>query len=651
RPASVDQGFASHNVMAFTEDHAGRLWVATFDGGITIIDRATSRVTSLRRDAATPGSLSDDRVMALLTDREGFIWAGTMSGGLDRIDPETRAAKVFSHDAADPQSLGAPGVMSLFEDAAAGLWVGTYGGGLSLLNRATGKFQRYTADAADATKLASDRVTALAGDATGLLWVGTDGGGLHVLDPATGIFSRLRHDVRDSRTLSADTVYALHVDPHGTVWVGTRGGGLDRMFGSPRAPQSVHFTHLSEKNGLPNNTVYGIHSDGAGRLWISTNYGLAQVDPLSGRVRAFHRAHGLQGEEFNFGAHYVSHGGQMFFGGANGYNAFLPAALQSGAVPPPIVLTSATVLNRPAITGSAAQRLGELHLGYRDDIVTFEFAALDYAAPLANTFQYRLEGAESGWVDAGTRRSVTYANLGGGRYSLLVRAANADGVWSKAGASIAMAVDPPPWQSSWAYAAYGLIVAMLIVASWVAHRYKLEREARYSRTLEVQVRERTRELATHASALEQANRKLEEASFTDPLTGLGNRRSLKHMMPQMIASNPRGGRLALMVVDLDFLKPINDEHGHEAGDRVLISMSKILRDCMLRPDCVVRWGGDEFVMVHACDDLDAAAELAERVRSAVCSHRFRLAGSAHARTSCSIGFALYPFVRSVPGLL
>ncbi len=103
-----------------------------------------------------------------------------------------------------------------------------------------------------------------------------------------------------------------------------------------------------------------------------------------------------------------------------------------------------------------------------------------------------------------------------------------------------------------------------------------------------------------------------------------------------------------MVVDLDRLKPINDEYGHEAGDRVLIHVSRILRDCLHGLDTVVRWGGDEFVIVHACSNLDAAAELAERIRIAVSTHRYRLSGNTIARTSCSIGFALYPFVRSRP---
>src|SRR5581483_10044226 len=127
----------SRNVMAFTEDRSGRLWVATFGGGITLTGPGPAPPLTLRKK---PGGLSDDKVMALMTDHEGFVWAGTMEGGLNRIAPRTFDVKVFDHDPNDPTTLGAPGVMSVLEDSAGRIWAGTYGGGLSRLDRATGHF-------------------------------------------------------------------------------------------------------------------------------------------------------------------------------------------------------------------------------------------------------------------------------------------------------------------------------------------------------------------------------------------------------------------------------------------------------------------------------------------------------------------------------
>jgi diguanylate cyclase (GGDEF)-like protein len=648
--AGPGQGMASRNVMAFTQDNAGRLWIATFGGGITVLNPPAARPITLRQATPKPAGLSDDRVMSLLTDHEGIVWAGTMAGGLDRIDPRTLTVTVFGYDANDTSTVGAVGVMSLLEDSVGRLWVGTYGGGLSQLDRSTGRFRRYLSDPTLATSLSADRVTALAEDRTGRIWVGTDGGGLDVLDPGSGRFFHLRHDAHQPLSLGGATVYSIFVDPKGTVWVGTRSGGLDRVVGSALVPEAIRFDNFNERNGLPNDTVYGIHADGAGRLWLSTNHGLACFDPASEEVRGFHRSHGLQEEEFNFGAHYASRAGRLFFGGANGYNAFDPAQVVFDVAPPPVALTAVFELSKPVpITPGFA--MPRLH--YRD-VVSFEFAALDFAAPRANRFAFRLDGFDRDWEHAGARRTVTYTNLPDGHYTLRVRAANSDGVWNEIGLELPFDVDPPPWLSRWAYFGYALLLAAIIVLSWEGHRRSLVREARYSQRLKDEVQARTRELAARNTELERVNGRLEQASLTDPLTSLGNRRALIKEMPKLLAQLNRPqlpgtpARLTLMLVDLDRLKPINDEHGHEAGDVALEGVAKLLRGCLRETDKVVRWGGDEFVIVRTRSDIDDAATLAEEIRMKIADLRFRISATCTAHTTVSIGFACYPFVMESP---
>jgi len=649
--AGAEEGLPSRNVMAFTEDASQRVWIATFGGGISIIDpkadSRTSRPITLHKGLR---QLSDDRVMALLTDREGIVWAGTMEGGLDRIDPRTLRVTAYNYNPNDAGSLSASGVMSLLEDSTGRLWAGTFGGGLSRLDRASGRFHRYLPDPRNAqSTLSASRVTALAEDRTGRIWVGTDGGGLNVLDPATGRFFHLQHDARDPHSLSAVTVYSLYVDPKGTVWVGTR-SGLDRVVGSALAPEAIRFDTFNERDGFPNDTVYAIHPDQTGRLWLSTNYGLARFNPLTREVRTFHRGHGLQEEEFNFGAHYASPGGTLYFGGAKGYNAFDPAAVKFDTVPPPVALTAVSELSKPLplTTGFVMPRLH-----YRD-VVSFEFAALDFAAPRANSFVYELEGFDRGWQRAGTRRTFTYTNLPDGHYVLRVSAANPDGVWSQKAFALPFDVDPPFWLSRWAYLGYTLLLLGILAAAWTGHRRSLSREARYSQRLKEEVRARTRELAQRNSELERVNIRLEQASLTDPLTGLGNRRSLMKEMPglleQLQASQftDKPQRLSLMLVDLDRLKPINDQHGHEAGDVALEGIAGMLRSCLRQTDRAVRWGGDEFVIVRVHSDIDDAAKLAEEIRVKTSELRFPVSESAFAFTTCSIGFACYPFVVEAP---
>jgi len=646
-------GGEAGNVAAFALDGSGTLWISNLGAGLEAIDREQGKTRLYHHLPADPGSLPDDRVMALTVDHEGTLWAGTMNAGLGRFDRNTQRFTTYRFDPQDPTSLGAAGVMSLLEDSRDRIWVGTFGGGVSLLNRATGRFTRYPTDPANPLTPSHDRATALAEDRSGRIWVGTDGAGLGLLDPVTGQMTRFAHDPRNAHTLSADTVYAVRVDDRGRVWVGTRGGGLDEVVGSALDPATVRFRNFSESDGLPNTTIYGIEPDSNGRLWLSTNRGLSRFDPETHEARNFRRSHGLQGDEFNFGAHYRSPDGELFFGGPNGYNAFLPERLQFNDSAPPVVLTSFLKLNEPSPTTVPHEHLRNIALGYRDDIVSFEFAALDFASPEDNRYSYMLEGFDKGWVEAGSKHRVTYTNLAGGNYTFRVRAANSDGKWNEAGLAIPMVVDPAPWATPWAYAGYILGLGLVIFSVWNYQSKKLRREALYAHRLEQDVRDRTAELGKRNEELERVNRQLQQASITDPLTGLGNRRYLCDAMEALLKAvrDEAPGTtptFSLLIVDLDHLKPVNDLHGHEAGDQILVQVSEIIRHCCRSTDFIARWGGDEFVIVVKNEDLDAAEHLAERIRMRVAKQIFRLGDGKAARTSCSIGFSRYPFVRDAP---
>jgi diguanylate cyclase (GGDEF)-like protein len=647
---------ASPGTTSFAVDARGTLWIGTFGDGLFGFDRRTGDVRRYGR--AGTGGLGDDNVMALAVDARDRLWIGTMRAGVVRLDPATGRLDRFLPDPATPAALPVPGVMSLLPDSHGNVWVGTFGGGLARIDGTRDVVTRFPTARDGRPGLSAERATALAEDRSGLIWIGTDGGGLDVLDPVTGTFRHYDHANSDPHSLSAHTVYALHVDVQGRVWIGTRGGGLDLATGAPLSQPGLKFENLSEADGLPNSTVYGIESDLAGRLWLSTNRGVVSYDPRSRRIQGFRRSHGLQGDEFNFGAHYRSAAGEMFFGGSNGYNAFFPERLRFNDRPPPVVLTDVLKLNAPLGGRTPPDALTEAHFGYRDSVLTFKFAALDFTAPSENRYQYRLDGFDSEWVDAGQNRQVTYTNLAGGRYAFHVRAANSDGAWSGDHVALRIVIDPPPWATWWAYALYTILFGLALAAVWASQQRRVHREAGFKVRLQQEVDARTAELALRNEQLETANRQLQEASVTDPLTGLGNRRALHDTVASMLAVAARTGqggapgpRFVLMVIDLDRLKPINDQYGHEAGDRVLKQVAETLRGVSRASDRVVRWGGDEFVVLCRDADLALAGALAERFRSALAKQIFRIGDGAVARTSCSIGFAPYPFVPHVAGSL
>jgi signal transduction histidine kinase/ligand-binding sensor domain-containing protein/CheY-like chemotaxis protein len=497
--------FRATSVNAFADDGAGTVWVGTIGSGLVQISEGREKHFNSGEHSEEGIRLSDDRIMTLLFDHQGTLWIGTMSGGLDRLDLASKKLTVLRAGPSDEGTVPANGIMSLYEDRQGLLWVGTFGGGLASVDRASGRVTRYPYGAANSMALSSNTAGAIAEDNLGNLWIGTTGGGLNLLDRRSGRFFHYKRDDRDPRSLSEDSIYALHVDRRGDVWVGTAGGGLDRVVGTSAQPDAVRFENQSALSGTSSQVVYGVESDQNDRLWLSTNNGLARFDPNQHSIKWFHEVQGAQDEEFNFNAHYQGADGTLYFGGNNGFNAFLPAAEFAAAAAPVVVLTSAAKLNKPLSAAQLPNPTRTMSLAYDDKLVTFDFAALDYTSPADNRYAYRLEGFDNAWIEAGTQHRATYTNLDAGDYVFKVRAANADGVWSNNNLEIPVHMAPAPWNTGWARIGYFLV---LFAIGWYLWRLQHARRAqaiRYRKELESTVRERTHEL-------EQRNQQLQVLS-------------------------------------------------------------------------------------------------------------------------------------------
>jgi diguanylate cyclase (GGDEF)-like protein len=178
----------------------------------------------------------------------------------------------------------------------------------------------------------------------------------------------------------------------------------------------------------------------------------------------------------------------------------------------------------------------------------------------------------------------------------------------------------------------GAVAALL----YGAYRLRMRQLRAREKHLEQVVAARTSELAT-------AYAKIEEASLTDPLTGLRNRRFLEQTIAADLELASRGhGDLVVLLVDLDHFKSVNDTYGHAAGDAVLVALADLLRRTFRSSDYIVRWGGEEFLIVVRFVDAGEAKDLAEKLRVAVAEHPFVLADGTVLERTCSIGFATWP---------
>jgi signal transduction histidine kinase/DNA-binding response OmpR family regulator len=223
-------------------------------------------------------------------------------------------------------------------------------------------------------------------------------------------------------------------------------------------------------------------------------------------MKSFHRGHGLQGEEFNYSAHHRGPNGKLYFGGANGFNAFYPDKVEVSSFAPNIVMTSFRKLNEAVAPNTPFGRFNKIKLGYQDNVADFTFAALDYTEPSQNTYSHMLQGFDKDWVDAGTTRQVTYTNLDTGNYLLKVRSVTSDGVASAAEFILPIEVGAAPWATRTAYLSYAIAALTLLWMVWRVQRRKFEREAEYSRRLEQDVELRTGQLEDRNLQLQVATR-------------------------------------------------------------------------------------------------------------------------------------------------
>lgn len=142
------------------------------------------------------------------------------------------------------------------------------------------------------------------------------------------------------------------------------------------------------------------------------------------------------------------------------------------------------------------------------------------------------------------------------------------------------------------------------------------------------------------------NRRLEELATTDPLTRLLNRRALLERLSAEVDRARRfRNQLSMLMVDVDYFKSINDQHGHMVGDAILRQLATLLSSAARTVDVVARYGGEEFVMILPETSTDGAVVFAERLRERIRGHRFEVDANRTFHLTCSVGVATFPSPR------
>jgi two-component system, sensor histidine kinase ChiS len=503
-----DKLIAHNDVISITEDRLDEspvLWVGTYGGGLYRWDLDNENFILYLSDPANPYSISDNRIRALYQDSKGTLWIGTIDG-INRLDKPYNRFIRYRQDKRDTKGLSNNRVSSIVEDAYGMLWIGTDGGGLNRFDRITGVFSVLTSMPTNSESISSNFINTILNDNhnDSILWIATENG-LNCLNVITLKFKNFKHDPEDSNSVSGNTITGLFQDTAGILWIGTNGGGLNRL----DPAESGRFKRYDSRHGLIHSVIYGILQDDKGFLWMGTSRGLSRFDPSQETFRNYDLSDGLILRGFDEKAFYPCKNryGEFFFGGLNGITRFFPAEIVDNNHLPPVVLTGIKKFNQTISFTQDFSEILSIELTYRDNFISFEFAALDFANPSKNQYAFILEGFESGWSNTGTRNYVNYTNLSDGHYVFKVRGSNNDGLWNETGMAIPIFIAPPYWNTWWFRV---LTILFFGCAVFVVYRWRIRQIEWQKRKLETQVAERTSELIHMNKQLKQLNEEKNE---------------------------------------------------------------------------------------------------------------------------------------------
>lgn len=471
----------SNSIRAIYQAGDSTLWIGGYNG-LDKLDRQSGRITHYHRQAVGYGGETVWTIYEDPLQAGRILWIGTESGGLYRFDRDSEKFSPYQNVPGDPQSLNENFVLSIYRDSTGTLWVGT-NAGLNRFDDCTGKFTQYNQDSQNPHGLRGTFLLSICESrymGRRGLWLATING-LFFFDPATEQFTHFVHEPRNPQSLGHNEIHCLKQDRRGRIWIGTSGGLNQLVLPAPAAlnknpmengsnDAGVTFVHYTEKNGLPNNVINGISEDEAGHLWLSTNKGISRFDPEKEVFRNYDITDGLQSHEFNRGAYHRSRHGEMFFGGINGLNMFFPEDVKDNPHLPQVVLTDFKLLNKSVGLSTAGTTplkkviavADEIRLSHKDNVFSFEFAALEYTVPEKNQYAYMMEGFDLDWLYVGAKREAVYTNLAPGEYTFRVKASNNDGLWNEQGASVKVIIAPPFWRTWWAYTLYALFIMGLL---------------------------------------------------------------------------------------------------------------------------------------------------------------------------------------------
>lgn len=642
--ANEDDDISHPVVYALFQDKSGILWIGTNGNGISKLNPRKSNYLFISNDKGEKIHVPSGKVNSILKDSKGYLWIVVYNSGINRFDEKNNEMISYTTNISDENYIPCGSIVKVYETKnkelllASGngilkynydnnvfeslnifppgtivyaieetrngdLWIGTYSEGAFKYNRNTGSLIQYKYIEHEESELTDNLVYDILVDSKDRVWIGTNNG-LNMLKPGAKNFTFFKEIKGDKNQIAVNTVQSLFEDSRGNIWIGTNGGGVAIY------NEDGTFTNLSESNGLSSNFVNGFVEGKFGEIWVSTNNGISIVEPDTFEITILTPDDGIGAWEFG-AARFQDSEGNIYFGSTNGVTK-IPGTFKNRDLPTPeIYITNIELFQKPIEIGYSFFNDMEMTFDAKENTLSFKFSALDFDSPEKTKYIHYLKGFDKDWVNGGERDYITYSNLPFGEYEFMVYAKTIRGIESDV-ANFKFIIERPWYRKYTAYLLYilsFLLIVYIIFKIWEAKM----------------INEKNTQLVGMNDKLELANKKLEDLSITDALTGVYNRRYFDSLIEEYLSLSRRGNDyISLIMMDIDDFKDINDTYGHLAGDYVLKDISESINTILKRStDYVSRYGGDEFVILLYDTNEKDTLTIAEKIKEIVTEIKVR----------------------------
>lgn len=480
-------GINTNYITSFAVNKDNNIWIGAGEEGLLFFDREDRSFKNIKPGLNDIKPFTDLKenfyvLSLLLSEDEEHLFIGTLTGIYDYRISEKKWRYVHQQlNEVHTQSGGF--VLSMAQDGS-NIYMATYQG-MSVYNFQTGECKKIE------PPVPFFRGSSLV-QKDSFIFVGTRYQGLWRFDKKSGTLKKVK--VENQGINLPDDIRTMVLDRNNRLLIGTESEGLFRC--------NLDFTKIEKLDSRFQNrklAFMSICEDSRSGYWIATNQGLARVNETLRIQKMFDQGEGFEPEYFLPGALVKTPSNEIIAGGNTGLYSFFPDDFFTPNINTTVKihLTDFLLLNKSVLESDVEgfQIRGDLDANqvirlpkYRN-LLTLEYAALDFHNPSRINYAYRLEPYEKEWNNVGNRRFATYRDLPAGTYTFKVKTLNADGIASTETASLRVIIPPKPWLTWWAYLLYASVVFL------VSRQFYLYRKNRRKLRQEIEMQKFQKEKA------------------------------------------------------------------------------------------------------------------------------------------------------------